>query len=220
MEKPLKGLLITLEGGEGSGKSTLMERLKEDLVKEGKDVLLTHEPGGSSLGKEIRAWLLENKTADIHPMAELMLFLSDRAQHIYEVIRPALEEGKIVICDRFNDSTIAYQGFGRGLDVPTVQEICDLVAGYVTPFLTIYLDVNPEEGLKRSRNEEKKESAAGEMDRIESESLAFHRNLHKGFHWLVDQNPNRIFLIDANQPIDAVYEEAKTLIFDRIISIL
>ncbi len=217
MEKPLKGIFITLEGGEGSGKSTIMERLKEDLEKEGLSCLLTREPGGSSLGKDIRSWLLSAKAdSDIDLMAELMLFLADRAQHIHEVIRPALQEGKVVICDRFNDSTIAYQGFGRGLDVPTVQEICDLVSGYVEPFLTVYLDVEPEVGLERSKQTSKEESAKGEFDRIESEDLAFHRLLHKGFHWLVDQNPHRMVLIDANQPLGPVYDETKSLIFDRI----
>lgn len=217
MEKVLKGFFITLEGGEGSGKSTIMERLKEDLEKEGHSCLLTREPGGSTLGKDIRSWLLDAKAdSDIDSMAELMLFLADRAQHIHEVIRPALQEGKIVICDRFNDSTIAYQGFGRGLDVPTVQEICDLVAGYVEPFLTVYLDVEPEVGLERSKQASKKESAKGEFDRIESEDLGFHRLLHKGFHWLVDQNPHRMVLIDANRPLESVYDETRSLIFDRI----
>jgi dTMP kinase len=217
MEKPLKGLLITLEGGEGSGKSTIMARLKADLESNGHDCLVTREPGGSTLGSEIRSLLLTTRSAHpIHPMAELMLFLADRAQHIQEVIRPALEEGKVVICDRYNDSTIAYQGFGRGLDIPTVQEICERVSGRVKPFVTLYLDVDPKTGLERAKQAAKEDSAAGEMDRIESEELAFHRQLRKGFHWLIEQNPDRMILIDANRPLEDVYEETKTLFFDRI----
>lgn len=213
MEKPLKGLFITVEGGEGSGKSSLLNLLKEDLEKEGHEVVLTHEPGGSDIGRQIRSWVLEeNKQHPLDPMTELMLFLADRAQHIREIIRPALEEGKIVLCDRFNDSTIAYQGFGRGIDVPLVQEICELVSGYVKPFLTIYLDVEPEMGLTRTRQS----SPSGEMDRIESEDLAFHKALHKGFHWLHEQQPHRIILIDANKSLDEVHQEARGLIFDRI----
>ncbi|NGX58048.1 MAG: Thymidylate kinase [Chlamydiae bacterium] len=213
MEKPLKGFFVTLEGGEGSGKTTLLHRLKDDLENEGHSVLLTFEPGCSEIGKQIRLWILEeSQNHPLEPLAELMLFLADRAQHIHECIRPALEEGKIVLCDRFTDSTVAYQGFARGLDVPRVQEICELVSGYVKPFLTIFLDVEPVVGLERTRQATK----SGKMDRIESESVEFHKQIHKGFHWLHEQEPQRIVLVDANKPIEEVHQEAKTLIFDRI----
>jgi len=211
MEKPLKGFFITIEGGEGSGKSTLLDRLVETFSNEGHSVLLTHEPGGSDIGKQIRKWVLEHEhKVPLDPLAELMLFLADRAQHIREVIRPALEEGKIVFCDRFNDSTVAYQGFGRGLDVPRVQEICELVAGDVKPFVTILLDVDPYVGLDRVKKE------SDHLDRIESEKLAFHEQLHHGFHWLHEQDPERIRLVDASKPIDDVYRNALELIQDRL----
>jgi len=211
MEKPIKGFFITLEGGEGSGKSTVLKSLADNLTVEGLSVVLTHEPGGSEVGEKIRQWLLEkDHKIPLDPMAELMLFLADRAQHIHEVIRPALEEGKIVLCDRFNDSTVAYQGFGRGMDVPRVQEICELVSGYVEPFMTILLDVDPSVGLGRTLQ------SAGEMDRIESETLEFHKKLHEGFHWLHEQDPERIVLVDANQPLDRVYNEVHDLIKSRL----
>jgi len=211
MEKPIKGFFITLEGGEGSGKSTILQKLADSLASDTLPVVLTHEPGGSEVGKKIRQWLLEkDHTVPLDPMAELMLFLADRAQHIHEVIRPALEQGKIVLCDRFNDSTVAYQGFGRGMDVPRVQEICELVSGYVQPFLTILLDVDPSVGLGRTLEN------SGEMDRIESETLEFHKQLHRGFHWLHEQDPERILLVDANQPLDHVFDEVHGLIKNRL----
>lgn len=211
MSKPIKGLFITVEGGEGSGKSTLLKRLKDSLEGEGRSVLLTREPGGTVLGEQIRQLVLEkNEAHQLDPMAELMLFLAGRAQHIRDVIRPALEDGTLVFCDRFNDSTVAYQGFGRGLDVPRVQEICDLVVGQITPAFTLLLDVDPNTGLERTQQ------AAGTLDRLESEEIEFHRRLHRGFHWLHEQDPHRIFVVDANRPAEQVYETAFSLIQDRL----
>lgn len=195
------GTFITLEGGEGAGKSTLIQSLQKKLEEAGHEVIVTREPGGSSLGKEIRSWLLE-KGRDLDRWTELLLFLADRSQHLKEVIRPALDAGKVVICDRFNDSTIAYQGFGRGLDIPKVQELCELVVGQTVPDLTLYLDIPPEIGLQRAHRER------GEQDRLESEELAFHIALRKGFHWLAEQEPHRIQTLDAAKTKEQVFDEA------------
>ena len=204
-----KGTFITLEGGEGAGKTTLIQSLQKKLEEEGHAVVVTREPGGSSLGKEIRSWLLE-KGRDLDRWTELLLFLADRSQHLKEVIRPALDAGKVVICDRFNDSTIAYQGFGRGLDIPKVQEICELIVGETVPDLTLYLDIPPELGLQRALNQR------GGKDRLESEQLAFHINLRKGFHWLAEQEPHRIQTIDATKTKDQVFDEAWGYVCSRL----
>lgn len=206
-------LFITCEGGEGSGKSTLMEHLAQNLRKRGFDVVTTREPGGVPLGEQIRKLLLKADTrAAIGSKAELMLFLSARAQHIDELIKPALDAGKIVICDRFNDSTVAYQGYARGLGIESVQRLCNFVCNGIEPDLTFFLDVDPEEGLQRSQRLEKDTSAAGKVDRIEAEKLEFHQRVRQGMRRLVAQFPERMRVIDAHQPPDVVFETALKLL--------
>lgn len=204
----MKSLFITLEGGEGSGKSTLLFKLERELTKRGLQAVKTREPGGSSLGEQMRQWLLAAKSdVSISPFAELFLFLAARAQHLEEVIKPSLASGKIVICDRFNDSTIAYQGFARGLGMDLVERLCDVVCQGVMPEITFFLDVNPQEGLRRTRKAHKDNAVAGEVDRIESEQLAFHERVRAGLHKLAANYPERIFVVDANQSADAVYKQ-------------
>lgn len=213
MLPPNRGLFVTVEGGEGAGKSTLITKLKEELTKQGKAVLTTFEPGSTALGKEIRSLLLTvKKEVTLAPLAELLLFLADRAQHIQEEILPALQAGKIVICDRFNDSSIAYQGFARGLDLPTVAELCDAASSGLTPDLTLLLDIDPKIGLQRSKGAAKKEARAGELDRLESEALSFHQKLRDGFLWLADQNRERIKVLDASASSEAVFNHALRLL--------
>ncbi|MBA3722380.1 MAG: dTMP kinase [Parachlamydiaceae bacterium] len=204
-----KGYFITLEGGEGSGKSTLVKQLAEELTKKGYDVVTTREPGGTKLGEEIRQWLLTNhNTFKIGTKAELLLFLAARAQHIEEVIRPALKTGKIVICDRFNDSTLAYQGAARGLKMNETRKLCDIVCGEIQPQLTLFLDVDPNEGLRRAKKTIKKESLEGELDRIEDEKIEFHQMVREGFLALAKREPLRISRINANLPQIQVFKEA------------
>lgn len=198
-----EGLFITLEGGEGAGKSTVIQALKSYFEGRGCVVVTTFEPGDTALGKEIRNLVLASE-GTVDPLAELLLFLADRAQHVENTILPALQKGQVVLCDRFSDSTIAYQGFGRGLDVPTVDELCQIAAKDLTPRLTLFLTVSPEVGLERARATLKKES----NDRIETETLAFHERLHQGFHWLAEQHEDRIVVIDAEQPLEQVIKEA------------
>lgn len=204
---PRKGLFITCEGGEGAGKSTLFEKLQEALTSQGYEVILTREPGGSDFGEFIRDLVLR-KDSVMSDMTELLLFLAARAQHINEKIKPALLEGKIVLCDRFNDSTIAYQGYARGLGVQKVQQMCELVCDGIYPDLTFFLDVSPVEGLKRTRQAKKQHAAEGEVDRIEGEKLDFHQKVYKCLQQLALMEPNRIVTIDATLSKQAVFKEA------------
>lgn len=204
-----KGIFITLEGGEGSGKSTLLHQLQDILAQRGYEVIKTREPGGSKLGEKMREWLLmQDSSVSIGKQAELLLFLAARAQHIEELILPALNAGKVVLCDRYNDSTIAYQGGARGLEVSYVQELCRLVCGQVQPDLTLFLDVDPAIGLLRTQGLSKEQALSGQLDRIEAEKLDFHLQVQETFHWLWKQEPKRIWHIDANLSQAEVKQEA------------
>lgn len=204
-----RSLFITLEGGEGAGKSTLLKALERDLLSKGRQVVTTREPGGSLLGEKIRLWLLGHDVQFlIHQKAELLLFLAARAEHLEEVIKPSLAAGKIVICDRFNDSTVAYQGVARGLGLEKVQHLCDLICEGIVPDLTFFLDVDPNVGLKRALDSHKENANAGEFDRIESEKLEFHKRVREGMLELAKRYPERIFVIDASQSPEAVFQAA------------
>jgi dTMP kinase len=198
------GLFITFEGGEGAGKTTLIERLAKTLAEEGRRVLKTREPGGTKLGEHIRAILLQH-TEEISPYAELSLFLASRAQHILEVIGPALEEGKIVLCDRFNDSSVAYQGAARGLGMEKVSAMCEFISQGLQPNLTLYLDLDPELGLSRA-------AKARTQDRIESETVMFHQKIRQAYIEIHKADQRRFHLVDATLPPERVFKEAFTLI--------
>lgn len=212
-----KGHFITLEGGEGSGKTTLLHQLAAFLTKRGFDVLTTREPGGSQLGETIRDLVLHHHASlSITTKAELLLFLAARAQHIEEKILPALKAGQIVLCDRFNDSTIAYQGGARGLGIEYVRNLCQLICESVTPELTLFLDVPPEIGLARSRLVQKEHAGVGELDRIESEALSFHQKIQSAFEYLAREEPLRIYTINATKTQEEVQKEA-ILAFEKLI---
>lgn len=216
--KSLKGSFITLEGCEGSGKSTLMTQLAEYLTGRGYSVVKTREPGGTPFGEKIRHLLLDGGHAfNICSQAELLLFLSDRSQHIEEMIKPALKQGQIVLCDRFNDSTIAYQGAARGMDVEFVQKLCRLVCGSIEPQLTLFLDVDPQIGLMRTHRLAKEHAATGQFDRIESEKIDFHLRVQEEFRRLADREPQRIQRIDANQAQKVVLEAAIRMVEELIL---
>jgi dTMP kinase len=194
-------MFVTIEGGEGAGKSTLIEGLAASF-----DAVVTREPGGSRLSEGIRALLLDKEMAgEISHRAETLLFLAARAQHLHDIIEPALDAGKLVLCDRFNDSTVAYQGYGRELGPTWVASLCEQVCGATLPSLTLLLDIDPEEGLRR---------AAGEKDRLELESLAFHQRVRTGFLELAHQH-DRIQLLDATLPADQILSQAQELIHAR-----
>ena len=203
----MRGHFITFEGGDGSGKTTLIQNLQIVLEKKGYTVLVTHAPGGTDAGKVIRDLLLHPKDPLVK-RAELFLFLADRAQQVEKVIRPALSKGKIVLCDRYNDSTIAYQGGARGLDVEEVSKLCTFATNSLQPEITLYLDIDPKIGLDRVKK------LQGSKDHIEKEKLSFHENIRKTFHSIAKKNPTRFRILDAMQSKETVLSEALKLIDD------
>ncbi len=196
----MRGVFITFEGVEGAGKTTQLRRIEERLRQQGYTVVVTREPGGTPISEAIRRLLLDTASAGMAPLTELLLYEAARAQHVAERILPALEKGEIVLCDRFADSTSAYQGAGRNLEPEVVRTLHRIAAGGLSPDITILLDLPVREGLLRaSRN--------GEKDRIESEPLAFHERVREQFRQLAREEPDRIKVVDATQPVAAVSNE-------------
>jgi dTMP kinase len=190
-------MFITLEGPEGSGKSSQLPELAEFLRGQGWDVLTTREPGGTLIGDQIRQILMRLDNQELHPRTEILLFLASRAQLVEQVIKPALREGKLVLSDRFGDSTLAYQGYGHGIDLATLRAMLDFATDNLKPDLTLLLDVDVEIGLQRKRKED-------EWNRLDAYELAFHQRVREGYHKLCQLEPERWRVIDAMQPKDAV----------------
>ena len=191
-------MLITLEGIEGSGKTTQIDYIAAYLQKSGLDYIITKEPGGTELGAKIRSILLDPENVNIHPMTELLLYAADRVQHINELITPMIEAGKVVICDRFHDSTTVYQGFTRGIDVSLIQRLNSLVLEGLTPDITFVLDLDPEIGLKRAWKQIRNGSRSGSETRFENEKLQFHESVRNGYLELARQEPDRFVVVDAS----------------------
>ena len=193
-----RGLFITLEGVEGSGKTTQAAILGEALIKEGRTAIVTHEPGGTRAGQAIRKIFLDPEvTLDV--ASELLLVLADRAQHVREMIAPRVEAGDIVISDRYSDSTVAYQGYGRGFDLPLLKQLNQLATATMIPDQTIVLDCPAEVGLARTR--ERVKGKEHRFDRFESEMVEFHRRVRDGFLAIAKAEPTRVKIIDAqNSP--------------------
>lgn len=202
------GLFVTFEGGEGAGKSTLMRRLFDHFTKEQFPVVKTREPGGTPFGEELRSFLLHHPGLQIGARAELFLFLASRAQHVEEYIRPHLKRGDLILCDRFSDSTVAYQGAGRHLGVSFVEEACLMATSQLEPHLTIYLDVDPKVGLSRAKNR-------GAGDRIEHEKVPFHIAVRDAFLALAERNAHRFVVLDGVQPQEVLFEQALEHIMKR-----
>jgi dTMP kinase len=202
---------ITFEGGDGSGKTTQLKALESYLTARGKSCLSTREPGGTSVGKLLRKVLLEVGKQQITSATELFLYLADRAQHIHEVIIPALEQGKIVLCDRHIDSTLAYQGYGRGIDLQLLRRLNDMASQGIKPDLTLLLDCPVEIGLSRSAQRSQMGSGQRE-DRFEREKLEFHERIRAGFLELARTEPDRFRIINAAGSARAVTEEIKNII--------
>lgn len=196
------GLFITLEGGEGGGKSTQGRLLKEKLEAAGRHVVLTREPGGTPEAEKIRTLLVDRHGGDWSPMAETLLLFAARAQHVRDMIAPALAAGKTVICDRFTDSTRTYQGYAGGMDLSVIEQIKTIAIGALEPDITLILDVPAATGLNRSTRRMAHTGAT--EDRFEGKELAFHEKLRAGYLEIASQNPQRCVVIDATQPIDAV----------------
>jgi dTMP kinase len=202
---------ITLEGGEGAGKSSLMKRLVLQLKETGLPLFATRSPGSLDLGARIRDLLLQSDADEMIPKTELFLFLADRALHVAQELRPALRAGKIVLCDRYNDSTIVYQGITRGLGRLRVERFCRFACDGLEPGLTLYLDLDPVIGLQRR-------GYVSRSDRIESETLEFHRVVRSGYLEMARRDPERIQVIDAGQNEEDVFLKASHLIRDFLAS--
>ena len=200
-------MFLTLEGIEGAGKTTLLENLAEVFRTLNHEVLVTREPGGCALGRDLRALLL-NPESDICPEAELFLFLADRAQHVAEVIRPALDRGMVVLCDRYADSTIVYQGYGRGLDVERLRLLNDMAVGGLWPDRTFVLDMDPAEALHRARRRNAEQGLAGTEGRFEAEQLPFHTRIREGFKVWAAHNTKRIAILDAADSPEGLMHQA------------
>ncbi len=195
----MKGIFITLEGGDGAGKSTQIGNIESFFKERGYVVVHTREPGGTPIGEKLRDILLDKNNMEMGPVSEMLIYAASRAQHVAEVIRPAISEGKVVICDRFTDSSIAYQGYGRGLG-EMVSEVNVHATGGLEPDITFWLDIDPEAGRERAKQ-------AGEPDRLELEKTDFHYRLYEGYKALALAYPERIKRIDASKTPDEMKEE-------------
>lgn len=201
-----RGFFIVFEGGEGAGKSTQMSGLVGWLQARGEDVVRTKEPGGTQIGERIRELLLDPDVAEMDPRSEALLYAADRAQHVAEVIRPALEAGKVVVSDRFVDSSLAYQGLARGLGLEEIYRISEWATEGLLPDVVIYLKLDPEEGLRR---------VDGERDRIESEEADFHRKVSSAYLELASRYPHRFVVLDASRPPSEVHRDVIAALEER-----
>ena len=195
-----RGVFITFEGVEGSGKSTQLQLLAERLAAAGVAIRVVREPGGTSVGEAIRSILLDPKYSELDARAELLLYEASRAQLVAEVITPALEAGEVVLCDRFFDSTTAYQGYARGLPLAVVSQLNDAATGGMSPDLTIVIDIDSQHALERACD------ASGTADRLESEDLAFHERVREGFLAVARAEPERVVVVSGEGSAEAVAE--------------
>ena len=205
-------MLITLEGGEGAGKTTQILHLAEWFQRRGTNCLLTREPGGTPLGKSIRALLLNPENQGMAPETELMLYMADRAEHLHHVVSPALAAGRTVLCDRFFDATLVYQGYARGLPTERLLQLHQLVLGGLRPQLTLLLDLPAEAGLARARGPLAKGSRAAAESRFEREAIDFHRRVREGYLSLARREPDRFRVIDAARDEASVQADIRSAV--------
>ena len=204
-----KGLFLTIEGPDGSGKTTACQTVLQRLKQEGYDVIYTREPGGSNIAEQIRSVILDVNNTEMEIRTEAMLYAAARRQHLIEVVLPALKENKIIVCDRFVDSSLAYQGYGRGIGIDEVMSINQFAIGNNFPDLTIYYDVDATVGLQRIANR-------SGLDRLDKESLAFHQKVVEGYKIICSRYPERIKIVDASQDMDKVASDTYDLIIGKI----
>lgn len=205
-------MFITLEGPEGSGKSSHIPPLAEVLRQRGYDVVITREPGGTPIGDEIRSVLLSLKNTEMHPTTEILLFQAGRAQHVHQLILPALAQGKIVICDRYADSTLAYQGYGHQTNLEQLTQMVNFATGGLQPDLTLLLDVDISTGLSRRSSD-----SEGGWNRLDAKEKAFHQRVRDGYHKMVSQQPERWVVVDAGQPLEKVQADIQTVVLARLL---
>ncbi|MCD8158832.1 MAG: dTMP kinase [Clostridiales bacterium] len=196
----MSGLFISFEGNDGAGKSTQAVLLKEHFLKKGFAACLFREPGGSDISEKIREIILDNGNYKMKHLTEAYLYAAARCQLVYEKIMPALKGGQIVICDRFLDSSLVYQGIGRGLGISVVEDINKYAVGGLKPDLTFFLHLNPSEAIDRHREER-------ELDRMENQKAYFHNRVYRGFLEIAEKEPNRIIKVEANRPLKVISEE-------------
>lgn len=206
----MQGLFITLEGPEGSGKTTQLPLLADWLEAQGRGVLCTREPGGTPIGERIRALLHDPAHTEMTARAEILLYSASRAQHVEEIIRPALTQGRIVLCDRYFDSTYAYQGYGRGLSLKDLETITQFATGGLTPDVTLYLDIEPEQGLRRRKD------GGEELNRLDREALAFHRRVRQGYLEMAAREPARWFIVEAGGSPEEVQEALRAVLIPHL----
>jgi dTMP kinase len=205
-----RGLFITFEGVEGSGKTTQAKMLARWLKAQGQKVLLTREPGGPYISEKIRSILLDARHHEMHPLTELLLLEASRSQHVHQVIAPALASGAIVICDRFADSSTAYQGYGRRMDLDAVRRLNDIATAGCRPALTMVIDVPVSVGFKRAAQRKRS------FDRMESQQKAFHQRVRNGFQALALAEPERVKLLDGTFPPDVIQAAVRQLVFSKL----
>jgi dTMP kinase len=201
------GLFITFEGPEGAGKSTIISMLSDKLH----NVLFTREPGGIEISEQIRRVILDKENTAMDPRTEALLYAAARRQHLIEKVKPALENGKTVICDRFVDSSLAYQGYARGLGIDEVFNINQFAIENMMPDLTLYFDIKPEVGLKRISSHNGRE-----VNRLDLENIEFHQKVREGYHILLERFPERMIKVDASRSLDEVFLESFNLINERL----
>ena len=209
-------MFITLEGIEGSGKTTQMQQLRTFFDKRGHSCMLTREPGGTDLGKKIRAILLDPASTDLVPKAELLLYMADRAQHIHSLIKPCLAEGKVVLCDRYFDATIVYQGFARGLDSGFIQDLHRLVFDDLKPDITFLLDLEPRIGLARAWKQLESGTRTGTESRFEEETISFHEKVRAGYLQLARHQPERIRIVDGSRDEKQVQSDIQNALAEYV----
>ena len=206
-----QGLFITIEGPEGAGKTTVLQLLGSSLAERGYEVLLTREPGGIPISEQIRQVILNKENTAMDGRTEALLYAAARRQHLIEKVHPALDKGKIVICDRFIDSSLAYQGYARGLGIDEVYSINQFAVEGMMPAKTIYFDIDPEEGLNRI-----KASGEREVNRLDLEELQFHQKVQEGYRQVIKRDPSRFHLIDAGQEVEKVFAEAEKCVLSLL----
>ncbi|MER1989480.1 MAG: dTMP kinase [Solibacillus isronensis] len=197
-----RNLFITFEGGEGAGKTSVLKAIGERIKEKRIEALLTREPGGIEIAEKIRAVILDPAHTEMHERTEALLYAAARAQHFYEKITPALEEGKHVLCDRFIDSSLAYQGYAREIGVDDVLSINEFAIGKRLPDVTIFFNIAPEKGLARIHA-----TRSDEINRLDTEGLAFHKKVYEGYEEAMRRYPERFKMVNADQPIEMVIEE-------------
>ena len=209
-------MFISFEGIEGCGKTTQLELLTSDLEAEKRPFVVTREPGGTEIGKKIRSILLDPASKGLVPAAELLLYMADRAQHIHSLIKPSLSEGKIVICDRYFDATVVYQGFARGLDSEFICDLHRTILEDLKPDITLLLDLQPRIGLARAWQELDSGNRSGTESRFEEETIGFHEKVRAGYLELAGREPDRFKIIDASKLIDEVRKDIRKVLGDYL----